>query len=84
MGGPDDSGLVELRRIALGAAAPDLIVLTMAPGTALADDHPAAGKGMIEGRATAYVCPGRICLPPTTDPGELADLLAPGHLRAPG
>jgi hypothetical protein len=84
MGGPDDSGLVELRRIALGAAAPDLIVLTMAPGTALADDHPAAGKGMIDGRATAYVCPGRICRPPTTDPGELAHLLAPGHLRAPG
>jgi uncharacterized protein len=84
MGGPDDSGLTELRRIALGAAAPDLIVLTVPPGTALADDHPAAGKGMLDRRATAYVCPGRICLPPTTDPGELAGLLAPGHLRALG
>ena len=84
MGAPDDPRLAELRRIALGAAAPDLIVLTVPPGTALADDHPAAGKGVVDGRATAYVCPGRTCLPPTTEPGELADLLAPAHLRALG
>jgi hypothetical protein len=61
-----------------------VIVLTVAPGTELPDEHPATGKGMIDGRATAYVCPGRICLPPTTDPGALADLLASGHLRALG
>jgi uncharacterized protein len=84
MGGPEDSALLELRRIALGAAAPELIVFTVAAGTTLADDHPAAGKGLIDGRATAYVCPGRMCLPPTTDPGELAELLTPGHLRALG
>ena len=81
IGAAGDPRLAELRGIALGAAAPDLIVLTVAPGTALADEHPAAGKDAIGGRATAYVCPGRTCLPPATDPDELAELLAPARLR---
>jgi len=76
MGAAGDPRLAELRQVALGAPAPDLIVLTAAPGTELTDQHPAAGKDAIGGRATAYVCPGRTCLPPTTEPDELAELLA--------
>ena len=81
MGAGDDPRLAELRRTALAAAVPDPVVLTVPPGTELPDRHPAAGKGLVDGRATAYVCPGRTCLPPITEPDELADLLTPTRLR---
>jgi uncharacterized protein YyaL (SSP411 family) len=77
----EDALVAELRRVAL-AAVPDLIVLTASPGTALALDHPAAGKDQVDGRATAYVCPGNICLPPITTPEALTALLTPAALRA--
>jgi uncharacterized protein len=82
LGVTDDPGLAELRRTALGAPTPDLIVQTVPPGAALATEHPAAGKDLIDGRATAYVCIGRLCLPPVTAPEKLADLLAPARLRS--
>jgi hypothetical protein len=81
MGAAEDPDLVDLRATALGAAVPDLIVLTVPPGTALSADHPAAGKALIDGRATAYVCLGPVCLPPVTAPDRLAELLAPAQLR---
>jgi uncharacterized protein YyaL (SSP411 family) len=81
MGSAEDPDLVDLRATALGAAVPDLIVLTVPPGTALSADHPAAGKALIDGRATAYVCLGPVCLPPVTAPDRLAELLAPAQLR---
>jgi uncharacterized protein YyaL (SSP411 family) len=82
MGASDDPALAELRVRALGAAAPDPIVLTMAAGATLGDYHPAAGKALIEDRATAYVCLGRTCLPPVTTPERLAELLTPARLRS--
>ena len=81
MGAPDDPAIAELRRTALGAAPPDLVLLTAAPGAELPPAHPAADKRLVDDRATAYVCPGRTCLPPVTTPEELAELLAPAHLR---
>jgi uncharacterized protein YyaL (SSP411 family) len=81
IGAADDPRLAALRGVALGAAAPGLIVSTMAPGAVLPDDHPAARKDALGGRATAYVCPGQTCLPPITDPDELAALLAPKRLH---
>jgi uncharacterized protein len=84
IGAADDPRLVALRGVALGAAMPDLIVFTVTPETTLPHDHPAAGKEAIGARATAYVCPGRTCLPPVTDPDELAELLAPERLRGLG
>jgi uncharacterized protein YyaL (SSP411 family) len=77
----DDPKLGELRRAALGAAAPDVIVVSVTPGVELPRGHPAAGKGMVDGRATAYVCPGRSCLPPVTSPERLPELLVPARLR---
>jgi uncharacterized protein YyaL (SSP411 family) len=82
MGAADDPALAALRRTALGAAAPELVVLTVPPGAELAPSHPAAGKCLMNGHATAYVCVGRVCLSPVTAPGQLAELLAPANLRA--
>ena len=82
MGADDDPAVAELRQTALGASAPDLSELTVPPGAELPDDHPAAGKALIDGRATAYVCVGRVCLPPLTAPDQLGELLAPARLRA--
>jgi hypothetical protein len=82
MGDGDDPALAQLRATALGAAAPDPIVLTVASGATLGDYHPAAGKALIDGRATAYVCVGRICLPPVTAPDQLTELLTPARLRS--
>ena len=67
--------------VALRAAAPDVLVLSVPPGAELPAGHPAAGKGMVDGRATAYVCPGRSCLPPVTSPERLPELLLPARLR---
>jgi uncharacterized protein YyaL (SSP411 family) len=51
-------------------------------GAELSDAHPAAGKALIDGRATAYVCVGRVCLPPVTALDKLAEQLRPPRLRA--
>jgi uncharacterized protein YyaL (SSP411 family) len=80
VGEAGDPRFEELRQVALAAAVPDLIVLA-APAGDLREGHPAAGKGSVAGRPTAYVCPGRTCLPPVTTQGQLAELLTPAALR---
>jgi uncharacterized protein YyaL (SSP411 family) len=55
---------------------PNRIVAVIAAGAALPPAHPAAGKGQIGGKATAYVCEGPVCSLPLTDPAALADNLA--------
>jgi uncharacterized protein YyaL (SSP411 family) len=81
MGAADDPAPAQLQAAALGAPAPDVIVLSLPDGFPLAADHPAAGKTSIDGRATAYVCVGRVCLPPVTEPDQLTELLTPERLR---
>jgi uncharacterized protein YyaL (SSP411 family) len=34
-----------------------------------------AGRGLVEGRAAAYVCRGMVCDRPVTEPADLAALL---------
>jgi uncharacterized protein YyaL (SSP411 family) len=46
-------------------------ILQLAPGTALPPHHPAHGKQMIDGAATAYICPGQSCLPPVAEADAL-------------
>ncbi|MDE1149029.1 MAG: thioredoxin domain-containing protein [Azospirillaceae bacterium] len=58
-------------------ARPVLVVSRLAPGQNLPEPHPAAGKTMVDGRATAYVCQQMRCSLPVTTPEALADLLAP-------
>ena len=47
------------------------LVLRVATDAQLPRNHPAAGKGAIEGRAAAYVCSGGTCSLPLTSAAEL-------------
>ena len=72
--GEDDTGAL-LRAVA-GMSLPNKVLLVMPPDAPLPADHPASGKGQVEGRATAYVCEGPVCSLPITDPAALAENLA--------
>ena len=76
-GAPDDELTRVLRRV---------VALSVAPGAVLAAGDPdAAGpavplladRPLVAGRPTAYVCREFVCALPTSDPSELAALLAP-------
>jgi hypothetical protein len=54
---------------------PARALLVIAPGQRLPENHPAHGKGQIEGRATAYVCRGTVCSLPADDADGLADTI---------
>ncbi len=64
-----------LLRVANEMPLPNLVLDVVAPGRDLPADHPAAGKGQIGGKATAYVCEGPVCSLPITDAAALAEML---------
>ena len=64
-----------LRRTVYGVSLPSRVVLTLAPGTALPADHPAFGKGLVDGRPAAYLCEGPVCSLPLTEPAALHEAL---------
>ncbi|WP_207455719.1 thioredoxin domain-containing protein [Azospirillum sp. SYSU D00513] len=74
-GAPDAPDTLALRRAVLGRSLPNRVMTVLAPGSALPKGHPAAGKGMRDGAATAYVCRGTTCSPPVTSPDDLARAL---------
>jgi uncharacterized protein len=65
-----------LRRAALGAPVPLLVITPASAKQPLAATHPAYGKGLLNGRAAAYVCAARTCSPPIADADELRRHLA--------
>ncbi|NJO55207.1 MAG: thioredoxin domain-containing protein [Rhodospirillales bacterium] len=67
IGDPEDSALRALRLAALTSPRPLKVVQSIAPAGSLPTCHPAAGKTMIDGRATAYVCVGQSCGLPIQD-----------------
>jgi uncharacterized protein YyaL (SSP411 family) len=73
---PDDTAAAELRRAVYRVSLPDRVVMAMKPREALPEGHPAHGKGLIGGRAAAYVCNGPVCSLPLGDPQALVDALA--------
>jgi uncharacterized protein YyaL (SSP411 family) len=81
VGEPASPELAALRRTSLAASLPEAVVLQIAPDMALPAGHPAFGKGQVDGRATAYVCPGQTCLAPVMEPLDLAASLASASLR---
>jgi uncharacterized protein len=76
VGAPGDPGLVDLRRAVYAVSLPNRVVLAVTPGEALPADHPAHDKGLVGGRAAAYVCDGPVCSLPLTDLDGLVDNLA--------
>lgn len=75
-GAAGDAGFEALRRAAYAISLPNRIVLGLAPEHQLPADHPANGKGLVAGRAAAYVCVGPVCSLPMTDPEKLIAHLA--------
>ena len=76
VGARDDTVFAELRRAAYRVSLPNRVVLAVAPGARLPALHPAQGKGLVDGRAAAYVCEGPVCSPPVSEPQALVDKLA--------
>jgi len=76
IGEKNDPWLQSLRRATYAASLPNRVVLTLPPGAPLPADHPALGKGLVEGKPAAYVCDGPVCSLPITDPASLLETLA--------
>ncbi len=71
IGRHDEAGCRALVDAALTAPCPNRILLVCDPETPLPAGHPASGKGLVDGRAAAYVCRGATCSPPVTAPDDL-------------
>jgi uncharacterized protein YyaL (SSP411 family) len=67
---------LDLLRAVNGVCVPNKVLTVIALEHDLPADHPAAGKGQVQGRATAYVCRGTTCTLPLTEPQALAAELA--------
>jgi len=63
----------------LGCSLPKRILTVLAPGADLPPGHPAEGKGMRDGLATAYVCVGTSCSAPVTAAADLVQALSHRH-----
>lgn len=76
VGKVDDPDLLALRQVALARSRPNLALIHHVDGRAsLPPLHPAAGKSMVKGRATAYLCQEQHCSAPVTAATDLAALL---------
>ena len=75
VGAPADPGFAALRCATYAASLPNRVVLAAAKGQDLPATHPAHGKGLVGGRAAAYVCEGAVCSLPLTEPQALLDRL---------
>ena len=71
VGPRDDPATRALVRAAVEPAAPHRLLTRLDPDRSLPRTHPAAGKGMRDGRPAAYLCVGMTCQAPVTDPETL-------------
>ena len=75
VGDDDDPATSALLDVAWKAPNMNKLIQRIPPDVALPENHPAAGKGQQDGRATAYVCVGQTCSLPLIDPAALHDAL---------
>jgi hypothetical protein len=61
-----------LCRAVYAKSLPNKMVRRLAPDAALPADHPAAGKGLVDGKPALYVCRNLSCEAPVTDPVALS------------
>jgi hypothetical protein len=60
-----------LRRAIYGKSWPDKVVRPMTPDASLPANHPAAGKGLVDGKPALYICRNMACEAPITDPAKV-------------
>ncbi|MFQ5958918.1 MAG: thioredoxin domain-containing protein, partial [Alphaproteobacteria bacterium] len=77
VGDRDVAATAALRRAVFETSAPNRVLAQTAPDSALPAGHPAAGKGLVDGRPAAYVCVGTTCSLPITDARGLRAALTP-------
>jgi hypothetical protein len=65
-----------LRRAVYDVSLPNRVVLRLPPESSLPSNHPASGKGLVDGKPAAYVCEGTVCSLPVIDPKTLLETLA--------
>jgi len=75
-GDAEDKTTLALRKVVTDACLPNRVMSIVGSGIELPQNHPAHGKGPVDGKAAAYVCEGMICSPPLTDPDALRTDLA--------
>ncbi len=74
-----DSGAADTQALlaaVTGVSLPNGLLQVVDSANGLAADHPAQGKGRIDGKATAYLCRSTTCSLPITDPAEFARALS--------
>jgi uncharacterized protein len=93
VGAPDDPGRSALRRTALFSPSPGAVVAVGMPSTPSAPPSAPtaeggdgrvpllAGRGLVNGRAAAYVCRNFICERPVTEPEELGARIGVRYIR---
>ncbi len=79
VGEPGDEAFTALRHAVYSVSLPNRVVLFLPLGHNLPANHPAYGKGLVEGRPAAYVCIGPVCSLPITEPEKLIAYL--GEIR---
>ena len=72
---PDDGEAHALVQAAAQHPIVDLLIVELPPGADLPPDHPAHAKEIIDGKTTAYLCPGQECLPPVHEAEKLKSYL---------
>jgi hypothetical protein len=71
VGDPNAPETEALRRAIYNKSRPDKVVRRLAPDTPLPANHPAVGKGLVDGKPALYVCRNMACEPPITDPAKV-------------
>jgi uncharacterized protein YyaL (SSP411 family) len=72
VGSSEDPDTMALLDVAWKASNMNKLIQAIPANAVLPKNHPAAGKGQRDGRATAYVCIGQTCSLPLADPDALA------------
>ena len=75
VGEPGSDRFRELHEVAAAAPVPFRVILPLGAHEELPSTHPANGKRLVGGAATAYVCVGTVCEAPITEPDQLRERL---------
>ena len=78
VGASGDPAVEELARQVYARSLPNRLVMRIAPEDQLPQSHPASGKGLVKGKAAAYICRGQTCSLPITEPAALMKALQHG------